>query len=95
MGKWSTTTKLAISEKKNIQVEKLLQPKATAEELDYPQEPIYKSALPHETTAERTQREQRNIKRKVDWKNQCQAIEDQGPMIDSSNWDEVDKKVNA
>ena len=27
------------------------------------------------------------------WKNQCQAVEDQGPMINNSKWDEVDNKV--
>ena len=59
--KWITTTKLAISAKENIQVEKLLRPKLTAEELDYPKEPIYEPALPDETTAEKRQREQRNI----------------------------------
>ena len=32
--KWIITTKLAISAKENIQVEKLLRPKPTAEELD-------------------------------------------------------------
>ena len=91
--KWITTTKQAISDKENIKVEKLLRPKPTIEELDYPQEPIYEPALPDETTVEKRQREQRNIKRKVDWKNQCQAVEDQGPMIDNAKWDEVDNKV--
>ena len=86
--KWITTTKLVISAKENIQVEKLLRPKPTAEELDYPKEPNYEPALTDETTAEKRQREQRNIKRKVDWKNQCQVVEDQGPVIDNSNWDD-------
>ena len=64
MEKWITTTKLAISAKENIQVEKLLRPKPTTEELDYPKEPIYEPAHPDETTAEKRQREQRNIKEK-------------------------------
>ena len=93
--KWITTTKQAISAKENIQVEKLLRPRPTVEELDYPQEPIYEPALPIETTAEKRQREQRNIKRKVEWKNQYQAVEDQGPMIDNAKWDEVDYKVKS
>ena len=50
--KWITTTKLAISAKENIQVERLLRQKPTVEELDYPQEPIYEPALPDEITAE-------------------------------------------
>ena len=95
MRKWITTTKLASSAKENIQVEKLLRPKPTAEELEYPEEPIYEPALPDETTAEKRQREQRNIKRKVDWKIHCQAIEDQGPMIDNSKWDDIDNKVKS
>ena len=93
--KWITTTKLAISAKENIQVEKLVRPKPTVEELDYPQEPIYEPALSEETTAEKRQREQRDIKRKVDWQSQCQAVEDQGPMIDNAKWDEVDNKVKS
>ena len=65
--KWFTTTTLAISAKENVQVERLLRPRPTVAELDYPQEAIYEPALPDETTAEKRQREQRNIKRKVDW----------------------------
>ena len=91
--KWITTTKPVISAKENKQVEKILRPKPTVEELDYPQEPICEPALPDKTTAEKRQREQRNIKRKVDWKNQCQAKEDQGSMIDNEKWDEVDNKI--
>ena len=93
--KWITTTKLSISGIENLQVEKLLRPKPTVEELGYPQELIYEPALPDETTAEKRQREQKNIKRKVDWKNECQAIEDQRPMIDNAKWDEVDNKVKS
>ena len=94
--KWiTTTTKPAISAKEKIQVEKLLRPKPAAEELDYPQEPICEPALPDETTAKKRQREQRNIKGKLDWKNQCQAIEDQGPMIENVKGDEVDNKVKS
>ena len=92
--KWITTTKLAFSLKENMQVEKLLRPKPTAEELDLPKEPIYEPALLDETTANR-QREQRNIKRKVDRKNQCQVVEDQGPMIDNSKGDEENNKVKS
>ena len=93
--KWITTTKLAISAKEKMQVEKLLRPKPTAEDLDYPKEPIYEPALPDETTAEKGQRVHSNIKRNVDRKNQCQVVEDQGPMIDNSNCGEVDNKVKS
>ena len=78
--KWFSTAKLAIMPKESIQVDKLLRPRPTSAELDYPQEPIYEPTTSDETTAEKIQREQRNIKRKVDWQNQCQRIEDEGPM---------------
>ena len=91
--KWFTTTKLAISSKENAQVERLLRPRPTAPELDYPQKPIYEPALPDKKTAEKRQREQRNIKRVVDWKTLCQSVEDQGPMIVNFRWDEIDEQV--
>ena len=51
--------------------------------------------MPEETTAEKRQRELLNIKRKLDWKNRCQAKEDQGPMIDNSKCDDIDNKVKS
>ena len=81
--KWFETVKLAITAKENIQVEKLLRPKPQNRELDYPHEPMYEPPTSDETTAEKRQREQRNIKRKVDWQNQCLAIEDKGPYVDN------------
>ena len=63
--------------KENIQVDKLLQPRLENEELDYPTEPHYEPALSDETTAaERSQREQRNVKRRTGWQNSCKDIED-------------------
>ena len=55
--KWITTTKLAIPAKENYKLKNYCGPKPTAEELDYPQEPIYEQALPDETTAQKRQRE--------------------------------------
>ena len=49
----------------------------------------------HFQTAEKRQREQRNIKRNVDWKNISQSVDDQGPMKDNFIWDEIDKKVKS
>ena len=74
--KWLATVKLAIMVKENIQVDKPLQPRPENEDLDYPTEPHYKPALPDETTAERRQREQRNVERRTDWQNSCKDIED-------------------
>ena len=93
--KWLATVKLAIMVKENIQVDKLLQPRPENEELDYPTEPHYKPALPGETTAERRQREQRNVKRRTDWQNTCKEIEDKGPQVDNTPWDEADNKTKS
>ena len=62
--KWSETVKLAITAKENIYVEKLLRPKPHNRELDYPHEPMYEPLISDETTAEKRQREQKNIKKK-------------------------------
>ena len=91
--KWFETVKLAITAKENIQVEKLLRPRPQNAELDYPHEPLYEPPTSDETTAEKRQREQRNIKRKVDWQNQCLAVEDKDPYIDNTPWDEADTKI--
>ena len=93
--KWFETVKLAITAKENIQVEKLLRPGPQNAELDYPHEPLYEPPTSDETTAEKRQREQRNIKRKVDWQNQCLAVEDKGPYIDNTPWDEADTKIKS
>ena len=90
--KWLATVKLAIMVNENIQVDKLLQPRPENEELDYPTEPHFEPALPGETTAERRQREQRNVKRRTDWQNTCKEIEDKGPQVDNTPWDEADNK---
>ena len=75
--------------------DKLLQPRPENEELDYPTEPHYEPALPDETTAERRQREQRNVKRRTDWQNTCKQIEDKGPQVDNTPWDEADNKTKS
>ena len=93
--KWFETAKLAITAKKNIQVEKLLRPKPQNTELDYPHEPMYEPPTSDETTVEKRQREKRNIKRKVDLQNQCLAIEDKGPCLDNIPWDEADTKIKS
>ena len=93
--KWFERVKLAITAKENVQVEKLLRPKPHNRELDYPHEPMYEPPTADETTAEKRQREQRNIKRKVDWQNQCLAIEDKGPYVDNILWEYADTKIKS
>ena len=93
--KWLATVKLAIMIKENIQVDQLLQPRPKNEELDYPTEPHYEPGLPDETTAERRQKEQKNVKRRTDWQKTCKEIEDKGPQVDNIPWDEADNKTKS
>ena len=90
--KWFETAKLAITAKENIQVEKLLRPNPQNRELDYSHETMYELPTSDERAAEKRQREQRNIKRKFDWQNQCLAVGDKGPNVDKIPWDEADTK---
>ena len=55
--------------KDNIQVDKVLQPRPESKDLDYPTEPHYEPVLSYVTTAKKMQREQRNLKRRIDWQN--------------------------
>ena len=41
------------------------------------------------------ERDQRNVKRNVDWENECKAIEFKGPLVDGIPWDEADTKVKS
>ena len=93
MGKMASYSKTSNYGKKNIQVDKLLQPRPENEELDYPTEPHYEPVLSDETTVERRQREQRNVKRRTDWQNTCKDIEDKGPQVDNIPWEEADNKI--
>ena len=81
--------------KDNIQVDKLLQPRPENDELDYPTEPNYEPALSDATTAERRQREQRNLKRRTDWQNTFKEIENKGPQVDNIPLDEADNKAKS
>ena len=63
--------------------------------MDYPLEPIYEPTTSDEITAEKRQREQKNIKRRIDWQNQCQGIEDKGPYVVNIPWDEADTKIKS
>ena len=43
--------------------------------------------------AEKRQREQKNLKRKFNWQNQCLVIEHKGPYLDNIPWDEAKTKI--
>ena len=92
---WFGTLKMAIMARDNLQVDKLLKLKPTRAELFYPTLPTYEDALEGETEDEERQREQRNERRKVDWENECNQIEQKGPMIDRIPGDEADQKVKS
>ena len=95
MGNWSSTllgewrtTKHKVGKKDNNSKNS----KNLAKDLDYPQEHLYEPSLADETTAEKRQREQRNIKRKTDWQSQCQTVQDKGPIVHYMELDEPGQK---
>ena len=53
--KWFSTAKLAIEEKDNVQVNKLLRLNPGNSELEYPHEPMYEPPTSDETTAKKRQ----------------------------------------
>ena len=91
--KWLETVKLAIIAKENFQEDKIIRQKPENGEIDYPNELMYEPPTADETTAEKRQTEQRNIKREADWQNQGLAIEYKGPYVDNIPWDEADTKI--
>ena len=86
---------MTIMARDNLVVDKLLKLKPSRAELFYPTLPTYEDPFEGETVDEERQREQRNEKRKVDWKNECKQVEFRGPMIDRAPWDEADLKVKG
>ena len=63
--------------------------------MDYPKQPQYEPALSDETTAEKRQLEQRNLKPRTDWQNTCKELEEKGPQVDNIPWDEADNKAKS
>ena len=92
---WASTLKLAIMAKDSINVETLLRQKPDAKDLFYHTEPTYKPPTEKETQAQHSERELGNNKRKVDWENDCKAIEFKGPTVDGIPWDEADTKIKT
>ena len=93
--KWLATVELANMVEDNIKVYKLSQRIPESEDLDYRTELHYELALSDKTTAEKRQREQRNVKRSQTRKNSCKDIEAKGPRIDKTPWDEADNKAKS
>ena len=92
---WIATFKMAVMAQHNVEVEKLLRLKPARTELFYPAMPTLEDEFENETQDEARQREQRNEKRRVDWENECKAIETKGPTVDRIHWDEADMKVKS
>ena len=95
MGKRVRNSKTGLNSQRKHSGRKTLRPKPHNRELDYPHEPMYEPPTSDETTAEKRQREQRNIIRKVHWQNRCLATEDKGSYVDNIAWDEADTKIKS
>ena len=92
---WAATLKIAIIAKESLNVDTLLRYKPEPKDLFYPAEPTYEPPVQNETQVQKRERDQRNVKRKVDWENECKAIEFKGPLVDGIPWDEADTKVKS
>ena len=95
MGKMDNNNKTSHFGKREHSGRQFTATKTNRRRIRLPKRTNLRTSTSRRKTAEKRQREQRNIKGKVDWKNQCQAVEDQGPMILNSKWDEVDNKVKS
>ena len=92
---WAATLKTAIIAKKSINVDTLLWYKPEPTDLVYPAEPPYEPPGQNETQVQYKDRNQRNVKRKVNWENECKAIEFKGPLVDGIPRYEAHTKVKS
>ena len=92
---WAATLKLAITAKESLNVDTLPRYKPESKDLFYPAEPTYEPQVQNETQVQKRERDQRNVKRKVDWENECKGIEFKGPLVDVIPWDEADTNVKS
>ena len=92
---WLATFKLAVMAQHKLEVDKLLPLKPARTELFYPTMPTLDDEFENETLDEARQRERRNLKRRVDWENECKIIETKGPTVDRIPWDKADIKVKS
>ena len=79
--KWTCTAKLAIITNEDLQIEKLLRPRPTNADIDYPQEPLYELPIVDETKIKLRQGSKKTSREKKDWKNFCQAVETKASML--------------
>ena len=90
-----STLNIAILAHKQINVDTLLRYKPEPKDLFYPAELTYEPAGQGETQARHRDRDQRSMKRKVAWENECEAIKLKGLFADGITWVKVDTKVKS
>ena len=78
-----------------IEVDKLLKLKSQPRDLFYPTLPTYEEEFEGETEDDARNREQRNKRRRVDFKNECKVIKRKRALVDRIPGDEVDRSVGT
>ena len=89
---WFSTFKLAVMAKENLKVKKLLRTKQTPADFLYPAMPSLEDPRPNESEEESRKRD---IRRKIDWENECKTMEFRGSYVDGYPWDEADTKIKS
>ena len=92
---WFSTLKMAIMAHDNVEVDKLLKLKPAPTDLFYATFATYEEEIGGETDEKARNRGQRNERRRVDFGNECKAIERRGALIDRIPWDEADTKTKS
>ena len=76
-----STLKMAIMARDSIEVDKLLKLKPQPTDLFFPTLPTYEEEFEGETEDEARNREQRNERRRVNFKNECKVMERKGALV--------------
>ena len=80
---------------RSIGVDKLLKLKPYTRDLFYTTLPTYEEEFEGETEDEARNREQRYERRRLDFDNECKAIQRKGALVDRIPWDEADANVKS
>ena len=92
---WFSTLKKATMARDNGEVDQLHKLKPQAADLFYPTLPTYEDEFEGETEDEARNREQRKERSRVDFENECEAIERKGAQADRIPCDEADTKAKS
>ena len=90
--KWNQQLYLGIVAKDGINLQKLLRDPPAVRK---PQEPGYELPIEGETQAQTRDRNIRNQEKKIQWDNQCAQLDNLGPTVDGTPWEEADIKVRS